>query len=180
MSVFEEALNHILDRVGDACHSVDKESVKEIAEIIAKSPRVFVYGSGRSGVIGKCFATRLVQVGKTAYFIGESTTPIIKKEDSVVLISNTGKTKSTILVASISRNIGAETICLTSSPDNPLAKICNKKLIIKYSNINPDYAPLGTIFEISSLIILDSLIAELMNILGENEESMRGRHAIWV
>jgi len=38
-------------------------------------------------------------------------------------------------------------------------------------------APLGTMFEISASIFLDSLIVELMSQLGETEGELRRRHA---
>ncbi|GAG74704.1 unnamed protein product [marine sediment metagenome] len=39
-------------------------------------------------------------------------------------------------------------------------------------------APLGTLFEASAWILLDSIIAELMKSKGETEESMQSRHAM--
>jgi 6-phospho-3-hexuloisomerase len=41
-------------------------------------------------------------------------------------------------------------------------------------------APLGTIFEVASMIYLDSLVPTLMLKLNQNEASLRKRHAIWV
>lgn len=178
--MFRNAARYIIEETSSAINNLNDREILEISKIIAGSPRIFVYGSGRSGLIGRCFATRLVQLGKVAYFIGESTTPITESRDCVFLISNSGKTKSTLLVASITKRIGSTTICLTSEESSPLAKICDKKIVINFKEINTTYAPLGTIFEISALILLDAIIAELMQLLGENEKSMRRRHAIWV
>lgn len=177
---FEEAFKHIIDKVYESVKSVDKITISNISRIIAESPRTFIYGSGRSGLIGKCFATRLVQLGKVTYFVGESTTPMIEKDDTVFLISNSGRTKSTLLVASISKKNGAKTVCVTSQELSPLTKICDEKIVLKSYEINHNYAPLGTIFEISALVLLDSIVVELMQILGEDEKSMMKRHAIWV
>ena len=41
-------------------------------------------------------------------------------------------------------------------------------------------APLGTIFEDSSLLLFDCIVSELMVREGASEEDMRNRHAIWV
>jgi 6-phospho-3-hexuloisomerase len=38
------------------------------------------------------------------------------------------------------------------------------------------YAPMGTVFEDTALIYLDTLVVDLMERLGETEESMRRRH----
>jgi len=41
-------------------------------------------------------------------------------------------------------------------------------------------APLGTLFELAAFVYLDSIVAKLMESLGQNEGAMRKRHAIWV
>ena len=42
------------------------------------------------------------------------------------------------------------------------------------------YAPLGTLFEDATLILLDGVVAQVMERLGESESTMRARHAIMV
>jgi len=41
-------------------------------------------------------------------------------------------------------------------------------------------APLGTIFELSSMVMMDSMVPLLMAKLNQDEASLRRRHAIWV
>jgi 6-phospho-3-hexuloisomerase len=41
-------------------------------------------------------------------------------------------------------------------------------------------APLGTIFELSCMVMLDSMVPLLMTRLDQDEASLRRRHAIWV
>jgi len=159
---------------------VKDESVEEAINIILKSRQIFVYGSGRSGLVGKFFAMRLVQLGLVSYFVGETITPIVKKGDCVVLISNTGRTKSTLLAASIVRNIGVHLIAITADADSPLAHRADVVITVAPENTDKNLAPLGTLFEISTVILLDSIIAEIMLRTGQSEEDLRRRHAIWV
>jgi 6-phospho-3-hexuloisomerase len=42
------------------------------------------------------------------------------------------------------------------------------------------YAPLGTLFEDATLVLLDGVVAQVMEKLGESESTMRARHAIMV
>jgi len=177
--IYKEAYKFILSQAGDILNNVDESSVKRSIEIILNSNKTFVYGAGRSGIIGKSFAMRLVQLGLTAYFIGETITPIVTDQDSVFLISNTGTTKSTLLVAEISKNVGAKIIVLTSNENSPLVKYSDEKILLRGISHN-SLAPLGTIFEDSSLILLDSIIAQMIQILNQSEEDLRKRHAIWV
>ena len=178
--MFRDSYGHILSSAEKALDKIPEELVDKASKFIINSKQIFVYGSGRSGLVGKFFAMRLVQLGMTSYFIGETITPIVTKDDCVVLISNTGKTKSTLLVASVVKRIGAKIIALTSNADSPLAKYADLVIPISPDNSRGDLAPLGTLFEISTVIFLDSLISELMFRTGQSEEDLRRRHAIWV
>ena len=53
-------------------------------------------------------------------------------------------------------------------------------LTIDRSEESSVLAPLGTIFEDSVLLFLDSLVPELMKRMHVTENDMRRRHAIWV
>ncbi len=180
MSMFKEAYNYVLDSIRESLHSVDEDLIHRAVDMITDAKQIFVYGSGRSGLVGKFFAMRLVQLGLVAYFIGETITPVVNREDLVVLISNTGRTKSTLLVESIANRIGAKVIAITSNEQSPLAKHATLTFVLKPKNSRKDLAPLGTLFEDSAVIFLDSLVAELMKKLNQSEEDMRRRHAIWV
>ncbi|HEU12590.1 MAG: SIS domain-containing protein [Thermoplasmata archaeon] len=177
--LYKEAFKFILAQVGDLLNTIDDESIRKSIEMMLNSKKIFIYGAGRSGIIGKSFAMRLVQLGLTAYFIGETITPIVTNEDSVVLISNTGTTKSTLLVAEICKNVGARVIVITSNEGSPLVRYADEKILLKRYTHN-SLAPLGTIFEDSTLLLLDSLIAQMMQILNQTEEDLKKRHAIWV
>lgn len=177
--IYKEAYKFILNQVIDLLNTVEDSSVKKSIDIMLQSAKIFVYGAGRSGIIGKSFAMRLVQLGLTAYFIGETITPIVTEQDSVVLISNTGTTRSTLLVAEICRNVGAKIIAITSNGESPLIKYSTEVILLKRVSHN-SLAPLGTIFEDSALILLDSVIAQMMQMLNQSEEDLKKRHAIWV
>ncbi len=178
--MFKDSYEFILNKAREALDAIDDDQVKKTASMIERAKQIFVYGSGRSGLVGKFFAMRLVQLGLVAYFIGETITPVVERDDIVILISNTGRTKSTLLVESIVKRIGAKVIAITSQIDSPLAKHADVVFIINPENGRSDLAPLGTLFEISSVIFLDALISQLMAELGQREEDMRRRHAIWV
>ncbi len=178
--MFRKAQRYILDSITRSLEEIDEEKVERAVELLTGAKQIFVYGSGRSGLVGKFFAMRLVQLGLVAYFVGETITPVVNPEDVVVLISNTGRTKSTLLVEDIARRIGAGVIAITSREKSPLAKNADLGIIVKVHNTKPNLAPLGTIFEDSAVILLDSIIARLMDALNQTEEDMRRRHAIWV
>ncbi|MCI4329688.1 MAG: hypothetical protein L3J80_02320, partial [Thermoplasmata archaeon] len=75
--VFSRAQSYIGRRVSEALDRLDPATVDRAVAILAKAPATFVYGAGRSGIVARAFAMRLVQIGLTAYVIGESVTPIV-------------------------------------------------------------------------------------------------------
>lgn len=179
---FQESVRYITNMLQEVLSNNDSAQIEEVILDILNAKKVFVYGVGRSGHVGKGFAMRLVQLGLKAYFIGETITPIVESGDVAVIISNTGETMSAIQTGNIVRRVGARVVVLTSNKKSKLAHLASIVVCIpiKDEERKKDLAPLGTIFEDSAMIFLDGVISELMVKLGETEESMRGRHAIMV
>ncbi|HUT26696.1 MAG TPA: SIS domain-containing protein [Methanomassiliicoccales archaeon] len=173
---------YILDEVRRTIERVEETVVSEIVETLAASPKIFIYGVGRSGLVGKAFAVRLVQMGLSVHFVGDTTTPIVKKGDLVFIISNTGETMSAVQTANIVRRIGAIVISITGSTNSKLGIASNivLELVQPRDDQKKRMAPLGTIFELASMVMLDSMIPLLMTRLNQDETSLRRRHAIWV
>jgi 6-phospho 3-hexuloisomerase len=181
-STFARTQHYIGERVSHALDQLDPSTIDAAVARIAKAPATFVYGAGRSGIIGRAFAMRLVQIGLTAFVIGESVTPIVRRGDVVFILSGRGESQSSIQTANIVRREGAELIVLTGRSSSKLAHIATVLIPLDFTEDaeRPRLAPLGTLFESASLRITDALIAELMGARGETEESMRRRHAIMV
>lgn len=181
-TTFRRAQRYIAERVSEALDRLDAAAVGNAVGILARAPATFVYGAGRSGIIGRAFAMRLVQLGLTAYVIGESVTPIVRRGDAVFILSGRGESSSSIQTANIVRREGAELIVLTGRSSSKLAHIATALLSLDFPEDaeRPHLAPLGTLFEAASLRLTDALIAELLRARGETEESMRRRHAIMV
>jgi len=176
------SLDYILESVRRSVTSVDPAAVDLLIDSIVSSKTVFVYGSGRSGLSGQFFCVRLVQLGLDVHFVGDMTTPIIKKEDLTILISNTGDTMSAVQTANIAKRIGSRVVAVTANVDSKLA---NASDIVIHLPVVKDKekavnAPLGTIFEESSNLFFDSIIPTVMTRLNVTESDMRRRHAIWV
>jgi 6-phospho 3-hexuloisomerase len=182
LAVYLRSQRYIAEHVSTALERLDPAKVRRAVEVLSGAPEIFVYGAGRSGIIGRAFAMRLVQTGLTAYVIGESVTPIVKKGDVVFILSGQGESYSSIQVANIVRREGAELVVLTAKGTSKLAHTATVLLAIELPDDadRPRYAPLGTIFEAASLLLTDGLIAEILVAHGESEASMRRRHAIIV
>ncbi|MGI0054762.1 MAG: SIS domain-containing protein [Thermoplasmata archaeon] len=179
---FLRADRYISERVSATLAHVDPTTIERVLELFARAPKIFVYGAGRSGIIGRAFAMRLVQAGLSAYVIGESVTPIVRRGDLVVIFSNRGESYSSIATANIVRREGADLLVVTGKAVSKLAHAASLLIVLEIPEDaeRAFLAPLGTLFEAASLRLSDALIAEWMRVRGETEDSMRRRHAIMV
>jgi 6-phospho-3-hexuloisomerase len=158
------------------------EGTDKFVDTILGARKVFLYGVGRSGLIAKAFAIRLVQMGLEVFFVGETITPIVEEGNVVIIVSYTGETMSAIQTANIVRRVGAKVVTITANTHSKLANASNLVILIHPPKDDERklLAPLGTLFEDTTLVYLDAIVATLMEKLGQSEGSMRKRHGIWV
>ncbi|MDW5564064.1 MAG: SIS domain-containing protein [Methanomassiliicoccus sp.] len=178
----KDSLDYILRNVKEALVNVDPAAVEQTIQAFIGAKKIFIYGVGRSGLIGQAFAVRLVQMGFDVHFVGDMTTPFVDEGDLVIIVSNTGETMSAVQTANIVRRVGARVISVTSNPNSKLGHASN--IILEVGQIKDDqkkkWAPLGTIFEDAALVMFDSIVPLIMERTDQNEASLRRRHAIWV
>jgi 6-phospho-3-hexuloisomerase len=186
-----DIVNYVLKAI-DLISDTEKNAMIE-ALIVAKKEgrRIFVVGAGRSGLVAKAFAMRLMHMGFDVYVVGETIMPPIRKGDLLLAVSGSGRTKTVVAVAEAAKSVGARVIALTTYPDSPLGKVAD--IVVRIPGrtklaIEEDYlirqirgyheplAPLGTLFEVTTMIFLDGVVAELMSTLGITEEEMKERH----
>ena len=176
-----ESVDYIIESMKKTLE-VDIEDTDKFVDMIIGSRKVFIYGVGRSGLIAKAFAIRLVQMGLEVFFIGETITPIVEEGNVVVIVSYTGETMSAMQTANIVRRVGAKVVSITANAHSKLAGASNLVIMIHppKDEDRKRLAPLGTLFEDATLIYLDAIVATLMEKLGMSEGAMRKRHSIWV
>ena len=178
--VFSDSINYIQRKISDILSTVSEEDIEKIKKFFFTSNRIFVYGAGRSGLVAKAFAIRLVHLGFQTFVIGETITAPVQKGDLVVIVSGSGETIPAVMTAEIAHNIKANVVSITGKKESDIAKFADITLFIA-SDCNETkrekYAPLGTLFEASVWVLLDGIIADLLDSKGETEEKMRSRHA---
>lgn len=191
--IMEESIDKILENVKTATNYLTEDNVNEFTDAILKSNAVFVIGVGRSGLVAKAFAMRLMHLDITTYVVGETITPSINEGDSLIAISGSGETHMILSAAKTSKERKAKILSLTSYKESSLGQLSDIILPVKgrtKDDIDKDYlkrqfegkhaslTPLGTLFEITSLIFLDGLIAELMIRLEKTEEDLKKKHTV--
>jgi 6-phospho-3-hexuloisomerase len=193
MSFVKDTSIWILSGIKYIIEGMKDSQINKMVEMILGSQenKILLLGAGRSGFVGRAFALRLMHLGFRVYVSGETISPVIVPNDLVIGISGSGRTRVVVTQAEVSKSIGAKVIAITSNADSPLALLSDQVVEIKgRTKDDPDIdytrrqitgefemAPLGTMFELSSAIFLDSVIAELMKMMGESEVDLRIRHA---
>lgn len=186
------SMRQIIDHLDEVVDKLDIETIKPMLQKIMQGERVFVMGAGRSGLVAKAFAMRLMHLGFSVYVVGETTTPAVQPEDVVIAISGSGETRSIADLGKIVKDIGSTLITVTSKKESTLGKISDVVVVLpSKTKIDPDAGgcleksmrgdyknlpPLGTSFEITSLIFLDSLIAQMITLTGASEAELKSRH----
>lgn len=176
----ETSIDYILDEVRRLVRTTDAKAVEDFLRHLSKAKRVFLYGAGRSGLLARAFAIRLMHLGYQTYVIGETITAPVQPSDYVLLISASGETYPVAMTAEIAHNIGAKVLVITAHRESKVASFGDVVVEIPSRSSNSSrqtFAPLGTLFETTTWILLDGVVAELMQRRHQSEEMMRQRHA---
>jgi len=193
MSFVKEVSKWILSGINGVIQAVDDDEIEDMINVImeARDNKILILGSGRSGFVGRTFALRLMHIGFNVYVSGETITPALSPDDLVIAISGSGVTRTVIVQAEVAKEVGSKVIAVTSHPESPIAKYTDKIVIVKgrtkIDDVNDyesrqimgahDTAPLGTMFELSTIVFFDCIIADLMRRLDVSEIDLRKRHA---
>ena len=192
----KKAMAEILRAVSANIERIEPEQVEKLIKILVdvkrRGKKILVIGAGRSGLVGRAFAMRLMHLNFNVHVVGETITPAVERGDVLFAISGSGTTTLVVTAAKIAKRVGAKVIAVTSHPKSPLGK-CADHIVVIYGRtklakkrdyfsrqilgVHEPLAPLGTIFEMATAIFLDALIVDLMHELGLTEQDMRRRHA---
>ena len=119
-----EVLQDIMQEIEDVIDKVKDEELQAVMAELDKSRRVFVAGEGRSGFSARGFAMRLMHIGYTVYFVGETITPAMQAGDVFIGVSGSGKSASVVNDAKKAKDVGLTVIAVTSKPESPACGSC--------------------------------------------------------
>jgi 6-phospho-3-hexuloisomerase len=170
-------LNHTLSRLDD-------EPINLLLDAIVGANRIFLAGTGRSGLMLKGFAMRLMHLGLKAYVVGETTTPGISANDLLIIGSGSGETGSVSIFARTAKKHKAGLGLITIFPDSTIGKLADIKVLLHVpageNNQNNGFASIqhgGTLFEQSLMLVLDGMIVMLTEKLNVDPTVLRLNHA---
>lgn len=189
----QEMMRLMASRIRSIANTISDDDVKKFLAELLQAKRVYVIGAGRSGLVAKAFAMRLMHLGLQAYVVGETITPALNNGDLLVVLSGSGKTRTIADIAKTAHEIGAHICLITSNADSVIGNLSECIVIIEHQRdaVQDDaaefeirqmmgdhksFAPLGTLFETASMIFADAVISRLMEITQTDESALKNRH----
>lgn len=171
-----------LDELENMLGQVFPVDESHLGEFIIPAQRIFVVGQGRTGLIMKMFAMRLMQMDVPTHIVGETLTPAICPGDLLIAASGSGETPSVVRAAQRAKEIGAQVAIITSHVNSGLAKLADHVTIIPGESLKLSLQvktklPLANALEQTTLIFLDCVVAWLAAQKERTNEMMMTRHA---
>jgi 6-phospho-3-hexuloisomerase len=177
-----ENLGLILQEITTTAAALKREELAAVARLVGESHRVFVVGAGRSGLVLRMAAMRLLHLGLEVHVAGDTTTPAIRSGDLLVAASGSGTTSGVVKAASTAAAVGARIAAYTTDPDSPLAARADAVVVIPAARktdhggaVSRQYS--GSLFEQALFLASEAVFQSLWDADGTPAEDLWLRHA---
>ncbi len=143
--------------------------------------RVIFTGVGHSGHVGKKSAANMSSLNTPAYFLhaGEAShgdLGLVRKEDVVILISNSGETAEVLAILPQIKHLGAKTISIVGNMQSSLANGCDVALPIGADEEAGPFKFAGSSSALNSMALCDALIMAVAARQGFTEQAYMNFH----
>lgn len=156
----------VQDEIAATVSKMDEQQLAAMAAHLRLADRVFVAGAGRSGLVLRMAAMRLMHLGLTVHIAGDTTTPAISSGDLLLVASGSGTTSGVVKAAETAARAGARVAAVTANPESPLAGLANALVVIPAaqktdhgSSVSRQYS--GSLFEQVLFLATESVFQTL-------------------
>ncbi len=186
---FKQIVRDVLEQESDAIRKIPvTDNFEKAINIIHKSVheqsgKLVVSGMGKAGQIALNIATTFSSTGTPAVFLHPSDAQhgdlgVIQPHDTLLLISNSGKTREILELIELSNKLYANLplVAITSDLESPLAQIADACL---HTGNPKEVCPLGLTPSTSTTamtVIGDALVVSMMKKIGFTNEEYAKRH----
>jgi arabinose-5-phosphate isomerase len=185
----KEELKKLLEAEAEAVLNIPlNENYNKAIELIYQAVHInhgklVTTGLGKAGQIALNIATTLSSTGTPAVFIHAAEAQhgdlgVVQKNDVLLLISNSGKTREILEMLQLARQLHQQIpfIVITGNPDSPLAKATE---IVLFTGHPKEICPLGltpTTSTTAMNVIGDLLVVLMMKKINFTKEEYARRH----
>jgi 6-phospho-3-hexuloisomerase len=175
-------LSLIQDEIAETAAGIDGAQLVALAARISEADRVFLAGAGRSGLVLRMAAMRLMHLGLTVHVAGDTTTPAIRAGDLLVVASGSGSTAGVVKAVQTAVSAGAKVAALTTNAHSRVAELADEVVVIPAaqktdhgSDISRQYS--GSLFEQALFLAVEAVFQTLWENTAEPAEQLWLRHA---
>ena len=176
----------IAGEIQENLSAVGKEMGEQLIDAILQADKIYSAGCGRSLLMIRGLAMRLMHIGLKSYVVGETVTPAIGEGDLLIIGSGSGETSTLEVMAEKAKKAGAKLAVITIYPESTLGKMADITVVIhgvtakvQDDGENHSIQPGGNLFEQSLLIFGDALsmcVADRGG-MSMDDKSIMSRHA---
>ncbi|NDL62007.1 6-phospho-3-hexuloisomerase [Acerihabitans arboris] len=185
MNDVKNNVHEILAELNRNAEQIESEGFNKLLDEIITAKRIFLAGSGRSGLVIRAFANRLMHLGLNVNVIGDVTATFAQEGDLLIIGSGSGETQSLVAMSQKAKKNDLRVALITMAPGSTIAHLADAVCILpgaspKVQEEEPQVAsiqPMGSGFEQLTLLSYDALIMALMPRLNQTSDSMFMRHA---
>ncbi len=135
---FGKVLNNFLNSNSKVMHDtaslLNETDVKRAVEQLSKASKIFLVGSGASGLVASDAQVKLLRLGYNAVYnhdteLSRMLCGLMSSEDVILAISFSGETSSICEIASMAKERGTPVISISNFPNSRLCTLSDIKLL---------------------------------------------------
>jgi 6-phospho-3-hexuloisomerase len=173
----------MVGQMRETARMLNPDEAESFFSEMCNARKIYVAGAGRSGLVARAFAMRLMHIGFESYVIGETITPALSRGDTLVVFSGSGETNSVYDIFETVKELGGRLCLITATPVSRMSGLADCMVILcgyqtsdntlpsqyevrqitgQYRSVTASFAPFGTLFETAALIFSDAIISALI------------------
>lgn len=163
--VVSKVFNASVQALTDTFSILDKEQYKSAVDYLSNAQRVIFIGVGDAATVALSGYQKFMRINMNAYFSSDLDMQLVNishlaKNDVVIAISHSGKTKSTVEAVKLAKTVGAKVISITNFPVSPLTK--NSDVVLLTAVFTQHIKGEVMAKRVTELCLLESLFVNLL------------------
>jgi RpiR family carbohydrate utilization transcriptional regulator len=127
LTVVKKVFDATIRALKDTIEMMDQQAYKQAIEALLGARKIVFCGVGDAAIVAMEASQRFIRLGENALVSQDSDLELImssqlNKEDVLIAISHSGRSKSVLDCVRVAKKMGAITIAITNFPISPLAK----------------------------------------------------------
>ena len=180
LNIKENIQNNFNISINDTFSVLESKKIKKSVNLILNVDKVFIVGSGSSGIMAQLLSYKLLRIGIMTKYISDPHlqamhASLLDSNKLVIGISHSGSTKDTVDALRIAHQTDSKTICITDHMKSPIVQYSDV-LLSTFAQENP----LGVSqnrSSVSQLYVIETLAACLYAEIKEQADEARKKTA---